>query len=70
MFDPPPKGVPRNGGGGGTGLNIQKNHWGIILGPKMMILTGLRRQQSYIGVCYTKNPKKRGGIGRSRLRLI
>ena len=38
---PPPKRVPRCGGV--WGVNIKKNHWGIILGPKMMILQGVRR---------------------------
>ena len=57
---PPPtiKGVPRCNGG--TGVKIQKNHWGIILGPEMMILQGVRRQNPYIGVCYAKEPKKGG----------
>ena len=53
-----------------TGVKIQKNHWGIIFGPKMMILQWLRRHKPYIGVCYTNDPKKGGGIRRSRLRLI
>ena len=39
---------------------IQKNHWGIIFGPKMMILQGVRRQKPYIGVCYANDPQKRG----------
>ena len=30
-------------GGGGMGVKIQKNQWGIIFGPKMMILQGVRR---------------------------
>ena len=43
---------------GGTGVKIQKHHWGIIVGPKMMILQGVRRQKPYIGVCYANDPKK------------
>ena len=56
-------------GQNGTGVKIQKNHWGIIFGPKMMILEGVRCRKPYIGVCYANDPKK-GGIRRSRLRLI
>ena len=39
---PPPlkKGYP---GAGGYGGQNPKNHWGIIFGPKMMILQGVRR---------------------------
>ena len=38
---PPNKEVPRCGGGyGGQNPN---NHWGIIFGPKMMILQGVKR---------------------------
>ena len=40
--------VPKCRGGGG-GQN-PKNHWGIIFGPKMMILQGVRRQKPHIGV--------------------
>ena len=47
--------------GGGSGVKIQKNHWGIIFGPKMMILQGVRRQTPYTRVCYANNPKKGGG---------
>ena len=48
-------------GGGGTGVKIQKkNHWGIIFGPKMMILQGVGRQKPYLGVCYANDPKKGG----------
>ena len=49
------------GGGGATGVKIQKNHWVIIFGPKMMILQRVRRQKPYIGVCYANDPKKGGG---------
>ena len=57
-FDPPPqKRVPRCGGY--LGQN-PKNHWGIIFGPKMMILHGVRRQKPYIEVCYANDPKKGG----------
>ena len=34
------KGYP---GAGGYGGQNAKNHWGIIFGPKMMILQGVRR---------------------------
>ena len=54
---PPQKGLP---GRGGTGIKIQKNHWKILFGPKMMILQGVTRQKPYIGVCYVNAPKKRG----------
>ena len=63
-FDPhptPKKGYPgAGGGGGGRGSKSKKNNWGIIFGPKMMILQGVRRQKPYIGVCYTNDPKKGG----------
>ena len=36
---PPKKGYP--GAGGGYGGQNPKNHWGIIFGPKMMILQGV-----------------------------
>ena len=39
----------------------KKNHWGIIFGPKMMILQGVRRQKPYVRVCYPNDPKK-GGV--------
>ena len=54
---PPKKGYPSAGGYGGQN---PKNHWGIIFGPKMMILQGVRRQKTYIGVCYANDPKKGG----------
>ena len=38
----------------------QKNHWGIIFGPTMMILQGVGRQKPYIGICYANDPKKGG----------
>ena len=68
----PPQPPPKKGTEvrGGTRVKIQKNHWGIIVGPKMMILQGVRRQKPCIGVCYVKDPKRGGGIRRSRLRLI
>ena len=61
-FDPPPKksGTQVRGGGGLRGSKSKKNHWGIIFGPKMMILQRVRRQKPYTGVCYTKDPKKGG----------
>ena len=34
------KGYP---GAGGCGGQNPKNHWGIIFGPKMMILQGVKR---------------------------
>ena len=37
---PPKKGTLVRGGYGGQN---PKNHWGIIFGPKMMILQGVRR---------------------------
>ena len=40
--DPPPK-KKRYPGAGGYGGQNPKNHWGIIFGPKMMILQGVRR---------------------------
>ena len=56
---PPPqkKGYP---GAGGHGGQNPKNYWGVIFGPKMMILQGVRRQKPYIGVCYANDPKKGG----------
>ena len=54
MLTPPKKGYP--GGGGGYGDQNPKNHWGIIFGPKMMILQGVRHQKPYIGVCYANDP--------------
>ena len=56
---PPPKGVPRYGGGAYGGQN-PKNHGGIIFGPKMMIFQGVRRQKPYVGVCYANDLQKRG----------
>ena len=55
---------------GGTGVKIQKNYWGIIFGPKMMILQGVRCQKTIHWGMLRKGPQKRGGIRRSRLRLI
>ena len=45
--------------GGYEGQN-PKNHWGIIFGPKMMILQGVGRQKPYVGVSYANDPKKGG----------
>ena len=58
---PPPnkRGTQVPGGGGYRGPN-PKNHWGIIFGPKMMILQGVRRQKPYVGVCYASDPQKGG----------
>ena len=42
LTPPQKKGYPGAGGGGYGGQN-PKNHWGIIFGPKMMILQGVRR---------------------------
>ena len=59
VLTPPPKrGTPVQGG---YGCQNTKNHWGIIFGPKMMILQGVRRQKPYIGVCYANGPKRGGG---------
>ena len=41
-------------------MKIQKNHWGIIFDPKMMILQGFRRPKPCVAVCYANDPKKRG----------
>ena len=60
-FDPPPakkRGYP---GAGGYGCQKPKNHWGIIVSPKMMMLQGVRRQKPYIGVCYAHDPQRGGG---------
>ena len=57
---PSKKGVPKCRGGGGYGGQNPKNHWGIIFGPKMMILQGVKRQKPYNGVCYANDPKKGG----------
>ena len=56
----PPPIKKRYPGAGEYGGQDPKNHWGIIFGPKMMILQGVRRYKPYIGVCYANNPKKRG----------
>ena len=45
VLPPPPpskKGYP---GAGGYGGQNPKNHWGIIVGPKRMILQSVRRQK-------------------------
>ena len=57
---PPPgkQGTQVRGGGGVTGVKIQKNPWRIIFGPKMMILQKVRCQKPCIGVCYANDPKK------------
>ena len=55
----PTPGTQVPGGGGVRGQN-QKNHWGIIFGPKMMILQSFGRQKSYVGVCYANDPQKGG----------
>ena len=61
FLTPPPKGVHMcGGGGGGTGVKIQKIIGGSFLVLKMMILQGVVRRKPYIGVCYTKDPEKRG----------
>ena len=66
---PPPPTPPKKGypGAGGYGVKIQKNHWGIIFGPKKMILHGVKRQKPYIGVCYANGPQKGGGGGYTTL---
>ena len=53
VLTPPPKRGTQVQGGKGVKI---KNHWGIIFGPKMMILQGVRRQKPYIGVCYANHP--------------
>ena len=60
VLTPPPKRVPRyarRGGGGGGGGQNPKNHWVITFGPAVMILQGVRRQNTYPGVCHTNDPK-------------
>ena len=63
---PPKRGYPSAGGYGGQN---PKNHSGIIFGPKMMILQGLDVRNHTLGYATRTTPKK-GGIRRSRLRLI
>ena len=66
-FDPPQapppqkKGYPGAGGGGGVArVKIPKNHWGIIFGPKMMILQGLDVRNHTLGYATRTTPKKGG----------
>ena len=54
---------------GGYGVEIQRKYWGLVFGPKMMILQWVRRQKPCVGVCYANDPEKGGG-GCLRLRLI
>ena len=63
LQDPPPHPRPKSGyldTGGYRGQN-PKHHQGIIFGPKMMNLQGVRRQKPYVGVCYANDPQK-GGV--------
>ena len=46
----PPKGVPEHRRGGGRGSKSKKRNWGIIFGPKMMVLQGVGHQNPYLGV--------------------
>ena len=43
VLDPLPHPKKRYPGAGGYGGPNPKNHWGIIFGPKMMILQGVKR---------------------------
>ena len=47
-------------GAGGYGGQNPKNHWGIIFGPKMMILQTVRRHKPTVGLSYVNDPKKGG----------
>ena len=64
LTPPPPHPPPQKRGTqvreGGYGAQNPRNHWGIIFGPKMMILQRVGRQKPYIGVCYANDPKKGG----------
>ena len=56
-------------GTGGWGGQNRKIHWGITFSPKMMILQGVRHPIHTLGYPTRMTPK-RGGVWRTRLRLI
>ena len=57
-------------GPGWKGGRNRKIHWGIIFGPKMMILQGVRRLDTISWGMLRERPQKGWGIRRPRLRLI
>ena len=56
---PPPNWYPSTRGGG-RGLKMEKNHLGIILSCKIMILQGVRHPISCLGVCCVNDSRKEG----------
>ena len=60
VLTPPPPAKKGHPDTGRYGVQNPKNCWGIIFGPKMMILQGVQRQKPYVGVCYANDPQKGG----------